>query len=405
MRILMLTELYPPFIGGSEEYVRNLAHGLAGRGHTVSVATMSADGSAGTRMDGPVTVHRLVSSLQRLPSLMPSGRPYMPPAPDPAVTLALRTIIRDERPDVVHAHNWAVASFVPLKRADGPRLVMTMHDYSVVCAKRSMLYRDSECSGPGFSKCLHCAAGHYGTARGELMTVGTWLSAPAVVKSVDAFIPVSNFVARRNGVADGDTPHEVIPNFVPDDVLASADPAHPALAALPKSPFWLYVGTLSRHKGVAALFDAYAGIAETAPPLVVIGRRTEDAVPPVPPNTRLITDVPHGAVMAAWKRASIGIIPSLFPDPCPTVALEAMASGVPVVASRSGGLPDLVDDCVTGLLVPPGDPAALRDALCRLLMDEPERKGMARAAGRRAPQFMASAVIPRIEALYARTVR
>jgi glycosyltransferase involved in cell wall biosynthesis len=334
---------------------------------------------------------------------MPSGRPYLPPAPDPDLVAALNRIVADERPDVVHAHNWAVASFVPLKRDDGPRLVMTLHDYSLVCAKRSLLYHGRDCSGPGFSKCLHCAAANYGTARGELITIGTWLSAPLVVRAVDEFIPVSTAVATRSGLATSGAAFEVVPNFVPDDVVTTAATGHPGLRALPKGGYWLYVGALSRHKGISTLLDAYTGI-HGAPPLVVIGRTTSEPMPQLPTGVTLISDLPHDAVMAAWKRATVGIIPSHFPDPCPTVALEAMACGVPVVGSLIGGLPDLVVDGETGVLVEAGDAAALRAGLCRVLDNETGRKRMARAAARRAPQFMASAVIPRIETVYRRVV-
>src|SRR3954471_2702285 len=112
MRVLMLSELYPPFIGGSEEYVRNLSRGLVERGHQVSVATIAADNEPSTADEDGVIVHRLRSSVGRLNALMPSGRPYHAPAPDPDVTLALRRIMRDERPEVVHAHNWMVSSFL-----------------------------------------------------------------------------------------------------------------------------------------------------------------------------------------------------------------------------------------------------------------------------------------------------
>jgi glycosyltransferase involved in cell wall biosynthesis len=383
--------------------VRNLSRGLVARGHEVSVVTMSADATASHQIEDGVSVHRVRSSTQRISALMPSGRPYLPPAPDPDVVAALRRTVADERPDVIHAHNWAVASYVPLKRAYGPRLVMTLHDYSLVCAKRSLLYHGRDCSGPGFSKCLHCAASHYGTARGEIITLGTWASATYVLRAVDEFIPVSTAVAVRTNLTDSEHTYEVIPNFVPDDVASTADADHPALTALPKGKYWLYVGAMSRHKGVATLLDAYAGI-QGAPPLVVVGRTTDDPMPPMPPGVMLISDLPHDAVMAAWKRASLGIVPSHFPDPCPTVALEAMATGVPIVGSRIGGLPDLVVDGETGLLVEAGDSAALRAALCRVLQDEPGRKRMARAAAKRAPQFMASAVIPRIEAVYQRVV-
>ncbi len=403
MRVLMLSELYPPFIGGSEQYVRNLGHELAARGHSVSVATISGS-AAGMTDEGGVRVHRVRSSTQRLPVLLASGRPYHPPFPDPDVTSALRRIIADEQPAVVHAHNWMVHSFLPLKELSGAALAMTLHDYGVACAKRSLLYRDEECSGPGFSKCLHCAGRHYGTAKGMAITLGNWATQPLLRKMIDVFIPVSRAVARGNQLAELDVPFEVVPNFVPNGVADTADDGHPALATLPTQPFWLYVGALSRHKGLPVLLEAYRSLgamgADDVPPLVVMGRQMGEAPIELPPGITFVEDAPHGAVMAAWRRASVGFIPSVFPDPCPTVAIEAMAAGVPVIGSRIGGLPDLVDDGRTGMLVAPGDVAALAAAMRRALDAPDVLRAMGSAARERAPRFMAADVVTRIERIY-----
>ncbi len=400
MRVLMLSELYPPHIGGSEQYVQNLSRELVARGHEVSVATVAstADGPSVTDEAG-IRVHRVASTTQRA-SQNATGRPYLPPFPDPHVVSALGRIVGDERPDVVHAHNWMIDSFLPLKDEFDARLVMTLHDYSVVCAKRSLLYRGRPCSGPGFSKCLHCASRNYGTARGMAITLGNWTVSPWRGRSVDMFVPVSTYVATGNELVSRGLPHTVVPNFVPDDVALAADPAHPALTALPVEPYWLYVGALSYHKGVRVLLDAYARLSNV-PPLVVVGRDAPDAPRDFPANVTVIKDLPHDAVMAAWSRASLGIVPSLFPDPCPTVAMEAMAACVPVVASRIGGLPDIVADGVSGVLVPAGDASALAAALRSIADDPAERDRMAAAAAHRAPMFMASTVVPRLERVYA----
>ena len=87
-------------------------------------------------------------------------------------------------------------------------------------------------------------------------------------------------------------------------------------------------------------------------------------------------------------------------DACPTVLLEAMAVGRPVVAAASGGIVDLVDDGVTGLLVPPGDPAALATALSTILDDPRRASAMGRAGLERVRPFTASAVVGRLEELY-----
>ena len=75
--------------------------------------------------------------------------------------------------------------------------------------------------------------------------------------------------------------------------------------------------------------------------------------------------------MEAWRHAGIGLVPSLWPEPFGLVAVEAMRSGVPVVASRIGALPGIVADGVTGILVTPGNTTELRAAI-RRLDDDPD---------------------------------
>ncbi len=402
MRILQVTDLYPPFIGGMEEHVRNLSQGLAALGHEVAVATMSDMGRIGLERDGVVRVHRLRGTVQRAGTVgAPSGKPFAPPFPDPELVLGLRRVANEERPDVIHGHNWLVRSFMPLKARSAATVVVTLHDYGVVCARRDFLYRDAPCSGPGFSKCLHCSAGHYGTARGIGVTLGNWAMRPAQRAIVDMFLPVSHAVALANGLAQMDVPHEVVPNFVPDDIAARADDNDPALADLPSGPFWLFVGALSRHKGLDVLLDAYVGL-DHAPPQVIVGPATTDTFGEWPSGVVVLGGLRHAAVMAAWRRAELAIVPSVFPDPCPTVALEAMAAGVAVVGSDVGGLPDIVADGSTGLLVPPSDPAALRAALGRFVEQPEMARRMGDAGRERVAGFTASHVIRRIEAIYDR---
>ncbi|MEP7377982.1 MAG: glycosyltransferase family 4 protein [Chloroflexota bacterium] len=399
MRILMLSDMYPPYIGGVEQHVRNLSRGLTQRGHAVTVVSMHHPERAEVADEDGVRVHRLRSTAWRATSLLGmGGRPYSPPLPDPAVMRSLRRIIKADRPEIIHAHNWMVDSVVPLKAWSKARLVLTLHGYDMTCAKRSLMYYSRECTGPGFSKCLRCAASNYGAAKGMTITIGNWLTRGGRRSAVDMFLPVSHAVAVGNDLERLRLPFQVLPNFVPDDVAQASAPSDYG-SLLPEGPFCLFVGALRPHKGINVLLQAYNRL-EGAPPLVVIGTKWSDTPRRFPPKVIVQEDVPHAAVMAAWRRATIGIVPSVAPDPCPTVALEAMASGVPLVASRNGGLSEMVDDGATGLLVEPGDADQLRRALITLLDDEAMRRRMGEAAQRRAVSFMATTVIDRLEGIY-----
>ena len=100
----MLTQFYPPIIGGIERHVTSLSRSLVARGHDVSVATTWHPGMAESESENGVRVHRIKGSLQRL---MPGAkRAFAPSFPDPEFTLALKRIVDEEKPDIVHAHNW-----------------------------------------------------------------------------------------------------------------------------------------------------------------------------------------------------------------------------------------------------------------------------------------------------------
>jgi glycosyltransferase involved in cell wall biosynthesis len=105
-------------------------------------------------------------------------------------------------------------------------------------------------------------------------------------------------------------------------------------------------------------------------------------------------------VVGAFRRAVLVVVPSRWPDPLPTVAIEALTVGTPVVAARTGGLPELVSDGVEGFLFSPGDGAAMRAALERILSQPELRQRMSTAARAKGAAFAASSVVPRIEAAY-----
>lgn len=400
MRILLLSQFYPPVIGGEERHVRNLGAALARRGHRVCVGTLKRPGSPNREMDGAVRVHRLSGTLQRLSGIHADlERRHAPPFPDPELALALRRLVAREQPDIIHAHNWIYASFLPVKAASGVPLVVTLHDYGLVCAKKNFMHFGTRlCGGPALTKCLPCATRHYGAAKAAVTTLGNWASGFAARRTVDRFIPVSHAVARHTGLTRGDAPYEVIPNFVPDDVDAPGL-EDPCLRELPGDGYILFVGDMMRLKGIDVLLTAYAGL-QRAPPLVLIGRRAPDTPTTFPPNVHVVGTWPHSAIMHAWRRSLFGVLPSVGPEACATVVMEAMACGKAVVASDIGGMPDIVDHDETGLLVPPGDAQALGRAMQALLDDRTLLAQLGTASLARVGRLKAGAVVTRIERLY-----
>ena len=403
MRVLMLAQFYPPLIGGEERFVRDLSVQLAARGHDIAVVTLQQAGLPDFEVDQGVRIYRVGGVMQRVSGFFSdASRRHAAPLPDPELMNNLRRVIRLERPEVVHGHNWMVHAFLPLKRWSKAKLVLSLHDYSLVCAKKKLIYRDSACSGPGLLKCLECSADHYGVLKGPVTAFGNWAMSAAERAMVDIFLPVSQAVAEDNGVLAHKLPYQIITPFVPDDVAELRDAAAEFVDRLPKEPFLLFVGAFGRYKGVDVLLQAHARL-ENAPPLVIIGYQTSEhpvRTTDLADNVTVILDAPRGHVMAACRRSLFGLVPSVWAEPFGIVALEAMACGRAVVASDIGGLRDIVQPGVTGLLVRPGDVEALRQAMQQLI-DAPEQRERMGAAGKlRLREFLASTVVPRYENVY-----
>jgi glycosyltransferase involved in cell wall biosynthesis len=191
---------------------------------------------------------------------------------------------------------------------------------------------------------------------------------------------------------------------VSDDLSKDRDLEYPGLARLPGKNYLLFVGDLSRDKGVHILLEAYAGL-KGAPPLVLLGRKTKDGPSEFPENVYYLGGWPHEAIMEAWNRSSIGLAPSLWQEPFGIVAIEAMACGKPVIASRIGGLGEIVEDGATGYLFKPGDSGDLRIKIQRLLENPTLREKMGLSARIRVNRYMASTVVAEIEHIYGKLLK
>ena len=402
MRVLMVTDFYPPIIGGLERYVQMLARELVRRGHSVAVATLWHEGSPAFEADEGVRVYRLIGWNKALtPFYEQRERHFHPTVPDPGVMAGLRRVLARERPDIVHAHGWMLYSFLPLKARGRAKLIVTLHDYGLICSKKTYLYQGRVCDGPAYAKCVACAGAQYGALKALALTTGL-RAAGRLHGRVDRYVAVSRAVrqASLRGAGAPPRPIEVLPSFIPDNLLATMHEAVRPAFLPPDDDYILFVGVLGAFKGLHVLLEAYQGLEDVAP-LVLIGTEHTDTPECFPAGVTVVRNAPHATVMAAWRHCALGVVPSLWPDPQPLVTLEAMAAGRPVVASAVGGLPDAVVDGETGVLVPPGNVEALREAL-RALLHDPERRARLGAAGRlRVRQFAASSVIERIEALYA----
>ena len=170
-------------------------------------------------------------------------------------------------------------------------------------------------------------------------------------------------------------------------VHCGVDPARYAGVAKGRGGDLLFVGRLAAVKGVPVLFDALALARQTRPDLhlTLIGDGPERAAlqaeaKPLGDAVRFVGYQSQDAVARALMQADALVLPS-FAEGVPVVLMEAMAAGLPVIATRIAGIPELVQDGVSGVLVPPGDANALAMAILAALSDPAQKTAMG-AAGR-----------------------
>jgi glycosyltransferase involved in cell wall biosynthesis len=388
MRIFQATDCYPPpLVGGRDLRVQLLSRELAHRGHEVDVLTLAGPKGTRSECDGAVRVHRLAGWGRVLNSLYADPeKPFHPTLPDPGLVSAISRLLKQRRPHIVHVHSWLLYSLLPLLPSPETRLVVWAHDYGFICPKATYTYRGGVCTGPGYRKCVSCSSEQYGALRAVALTTGLAAMKPWRGR-VDRYYAVSQFTADasaalldRSGTRIG-----VIPNFIPDEAFHAAQRPRPAFVP-PEGDYLMFAGALAPHKGVNVLLEAWSGL-RNRPPLVLAGMRRFDTPNSFPPGVIVAEDVPFEDVLRGWGHCLAGVVPSVWPDPCPSVVLEAMAAGKPVVASAVGGLTELVVDGGTGIHVPPGDVPALRDALERIVADAPLRARLGAAGRERARMY------------------
>ncbi len=222
---------------------------------------------------------------------------------------------------------------------------------------------------------------------------------------------VSEFL-RAETVRDFTVPKErieVIPNFVDEAVWRpDKEPCHRSALAPGGEKIVMHVSNFRAVKRVEDVVEVFALIARKVDArLVFVGDgperpRAVDRAEELGVRHRTVFLGKHASVDELLACADLFLLPSSN-ESFGLAALEAMASGAPVLASRVGGIPEVVEDGVAGHLFPVGEVEAMAEAGIELLKDDPKRKAMGAAARSIAiERFAASAVVPRYEALYRR---
>ncbi|MFM2438840.1 MAG: hypothetical protein RLZ55_1665 [Actinomycetota bacterium] len=356
MRILHVAWEYPPLVyGGLGRHVHALTLAQAAEGHEVVVVTQASPEAPADELAGRVRVVRGAAAPEwefSTANLVAWVAEF-----DANLAAAAQAVVSDWRPDVVHCHDWMTtrAGSAAAEAAD-VGLFATIHA-TERGRHQGHLYGDVSLTVDGIERFLCHRA--------------------------DALIVCSaamRYEVQQQFAVPGDRV-TVIPNGV-DQAAWSVEPAACAEARarwLPEggSGLIVYTGRLEAEKGIFTLLDAMPAVLATRPGtrLVLAGSGGQQATfDQVCRERGLVESVvrsgwlPEGELKALIGAADAAVVPSLY-EPFGMVALEAMSLGAPVVASRTGGLADIVIDGETGRSVPPGDPVALAGALCATMAD------------------------------------
>jgi glycosyltransferase involved in cell wall biosynthesis len=407
MKILMVCDFYPPTMGGVETHVASLSRELVKRGHKVTVCTIWHKHSPKFEEDNGVRVNRFEGIFQKIPLLFkdPQKR-YHPPLQDWLLTKELKNLIEKERPDIIHVHSWALYSVIPLRKKFNIPIVMTLHDFSLICPKKSLLKPNyALCDEPFTSKCIRCGETEYAPLKSLLAYQEVKLNRDRL-KFVDMFIAVSSFAKEilSKHLILSNKKIVVIPNFCSEDEMKSSNKLNDA-AQFPED-FILFVGRSSPIKGMDLLIEA-SRRAKSKPNLVLIvasGADCHDGT--MGKNITLIKNAPHEIVKDAYRKCKLVVIPSLGPETFCIVSIEAMSCKKPVIASDIGGLKEIIIHGETGILVPRGDTKRLVRAVDQLLKNPILAEKLGEKGFRRFLQnYESKVVVPRVERIYAKLLQ
>lgn len=398
MKILMLSDFYPPVIGGLERHVQLLSEGLTKRGHKVAVCTTGCKHLPDFKVENGVKVFRFRGFFQRIPFLFKDlERKYHPPIRDWVITKKLEKVIETEKPDIIHAHGWITYSVLLLKKKLGIPLVVTLHDYGFVCPKRTLMNGNELCKEPFKYNCIECGKESYGLIK-SLFAYYNVKSNKNELALVDKFIAVSHFVKQVYSKHLRLRPEKIVmvPNFY-EVKKGKQNSQHDEI--LPKD-FVLFIGVLTPSKGVNVLIKACRRL-NTETRLVLIGEKRPNYSYESSKGITIIENAKDDVVREAYLRCRFVIIPSIWPDPCPTVAFEAMSYKKAIIASNIGGLSDVIVNGKTGILIPSNNSKKLAETMIYLLKKSSTAKGMGENGFKRFMRnYTSDVVIPKIEKIY-----
>jgi glycosyltransferase involved in cell wall biosynthesis len=375
VNVLVVSGIWPPDVGGPASHAPAFARLLAAHGHRVEVVT-TASAPPGREVYPVRWVDR------RTPKGLMHAR---------VVELVAR---RARDADVVYATSMSTRSALATALARRPLVIKVAGDVAYERARRFGLFAD------GLEE--------FQDARGIRLELLRRARVAALGRARAAVFPSAYLRDVATGWGLGSVRLEVVPNPAPD-VAELAPRAELRRSLGVEGPLLATAGRLTPQKALDVAFAALQELAGAT--LLVVGDGEERArleqsarTLAVADRVRFLGARPREEVLRVLRAADAAVLSSDWEN-FPHAVVEALAVGTPVVATTVGGVPEVVQDGVNGLLVPPGDGAALAVALRRVLGEPELRERLAAAAPKSVERFGIGATYGRLEELLAWAAR
>ncbi|MGZ8932715.1 MAG: glycosyltransferase family 4 protein [Halobacteriota archaeon] len=390
----MVSNLYPPYVlGGAELYVQQIAKKLSAK-HDISIITTAPFGTdnasvSNLEVKGKETIYRfyplnLYSAYNY--ALKPTFiKPiwHLFDVWNPHVYIFVKEVLKREMPEVVHVHNFKGMSASVFSAANdlGIPIIHTVHDYDLICPKTTMLTRTN----------ASCVTPH------SLCRIYRWLSKRIALTAV---IAPSDFMLKTL------SSYGMFPD-VPKIMLPLGIEECEPVARVGKGTFdILYVGRLGKHKGVDTLVEAVKGLDLRNARLHIVGqgsdRKRLERVAHDDSRIIIYGFLAPDKLRKLYSIADVAVVPSIYNEPFGLVIPEYFWHGIPVLGSRAGAIPELINDGFNGFLFPPGDVEALKVLLETLSSDSKLLGELNENARRSAAAFDMSVHLRKLEEIYER---
>ncbi|MGZ5502655.1 MAG: glycosyltransferase family 4 protein [Halobacteriota archaeon] len=394
MRICMVSNLYPPYVlGGAELYVQQIAKKLSAK-HDISIITTAPFGTdnasvSNLEVKGKETIYRFYPLNLYSASNYALKPTFIKPiwhlfdVWNPHVYIFVKEVLKREMPEVVHVHNFKGMSASVFSAANdlGIPIIHTVHDYDLICPKTTMLTRTN----------ASCVTPH------SLCRIYRWLSKRIALTAV---IAPSDFMLKTL------SSYGMFPD-VPKIMLPLGIEECEPVARVGKGTFdILYVGRLGKHKGVDTLIEAVKGLDLRNARLHIVGqgsdRKRLERVAHDDSRIIIYGFLAPDKLRKLYSIADVAVVPSIYNEPFGLVIPEYFWHGIPVLGSRAGAIPELINDGFNGFLFPPGDVEALKVLLETLSSDSKLLGELNENARRSAAAFDMSVHLRKLEEIYER---